>query len=243
LYTAAQGTGLGHPARPSTSGQNKDVGYIHRMKRRVWCKPARRWVYCLPTRSLRVMAAGGSPWKMRCGRESGRLASETTTCTCNLSLAKHSTIRDRVESSAAKLAVSTRCIEYCYWTVTMEDPPVFANRPRDASGSWEAIGRQRNAGSRSKPAIGSQIGCTFSWGEDNTEQDHQGVSGYDTTSLSDRRRLSRSAFPRPPHTPRAESQGNQRRQDFSLQFVKAPLVIFIHLACYLLQSTADARNC
>jgi hypothetical protein len=46
-----------------------------------------------------------------------------------------------------------------------------------------------------------------------------------------------------PHTPRAESQGNQRRQDFSLQFVKAPLVIFIHLACYLLQSTADARNC
>jgi hypothetical protein len=137
-------------ARPSTSGQSIEVDYIHCMKRRMWCKPTRRRMCCLPTQCLRVMAAGGSLWKMRCGRESGRLAPETTTCTCNLSLAKHSTIRDRVESSAAKLAVSTRCIEYCYWTVTMEDPLVFANRPCDASGSWEAIGRQRNAGPRSK---------------------------------------------------------------------------------------------
>jgi hypothetical protein len=45
-----------------------------------------------------------------------------------------------------------------------------------------------------------------------------------------------------PHSPRVERRENQKRQEFSLQFVKAPLVIFIHLACYLLQNTADATN-
>jgi hypothetical protein len=96
----------------------------------------------------------------------------------------------------------------------------------------------------------SEIGCTSSWIQDNTEHDHQDVYGLDTTSHSNRLPLSLSK-----RCPAAAShriwiwashippERNQKRQEFSLQFVKAPLVIFIHLACYLLQSAADGKNC
>ena len=42
---------------------------------------------------------------------------------CNLSLVSNSTLRGRMEQSAAKLAisgVSTRCVQYCYWAVIQQ---------------------------------------------------------------------------------------------------------------------------
>ena len=45
------------------------------------------------------------------------------------------------------------------------------------------------------------------------------------------------------HASKVESLGGQERQLLSLQFVKAPLVNPINLACCLLQSTADAKPC
>lgn len=122
--TAQGGQGPEPPTRPSMSGQSIGVGYVHRMKRHCGANPhVGEFAACVCVVFACIARVMAARWKMKCRRETGGLLLKQRPHSCNLSLVSNSTLRGRMEQSAAKLAisgVSTRCIQYCYWVALEE---------------------------------------------------------------------------------------------------------------------------